>query len=625
MIPIPVQRPQRPVPPKPETSADQYFKFSHFQAEFDKMIVSFTDVERRAIDSRRLRRARVDVEALRSRGLLNANETYISVRVIDENIARAMPARLAYLKSANRLAIFEPQNRRETELNTNIQELENEFWRVSTYPGWEDAYIKLIDGSELLGYAWVETRYDPDKPGNFAVEAVAQDALLFDRRVTDIQDSQIIARVYALTAVNLRRLAKANNFDQSVVNDLLAKIKETASSGITDVDTTRGQSTVKIYHYYLKDDNGVVSHGWYAKDAKKWLKQPSLFYVGVDKEVTTLEVVAGQLEPVPTTKWEPVAETQYPFTPLYYKVTEADDISKVTGRADDEYYQQDAACSLWSAYVNGCVTASNTMWAPAGDTYDTAAAAPKQLDFTIRHNAIWDRKMESFNSPWPDPSMPRSLEMLDTRNADANANVAYAVNNRVDSRKTATEVAAAQKENAQLSGATVLNFSICLRAVFESCWRIIQSQALQNLIVFCPLPDGTNNAALIKADYTIKPAGDVDYIERANRLQSMQQDWPMIAQTPIASLFAQDYLRLRYPDRALAYIAEINSGQAQQMQQGKQLVANLAQILQHAVTDEHGQLRPEFAGSASQLQQLAQQVQAYVAPKPPVGNQAAVG
>jgi hypothetical protein len=225
---------------------------------FDLMAQRWGAIESRAIDARQVRQARVNVANLKASGILSAKETYIANRLIDENITRALPSRLQYLKSGGRLALFEPQDARLKVAIAEIQQLESEFWRVMTYDNWEMDYIKAFDGSELLGWDWVEVAYDESRPGHVNVSHVGNDYLIFDQTIQSLQESSIVGRQYLLSEVRLRALAKANSFNETVVAEVMEKLK---------VDTS--QNGVLITHFFFKTADGLVSHGWYYKTSSR--------------------------------------------------------------------------------------------------------------------------------------------------------------------------------------------------------------------------------------------------------------------------------------------------------------------------------------------------------------------
>ena len=77
-----------------------------FNRIYDDFKVVFNNVE----DNRATRTLLVDVDSQQAQGKLKPHETYIAIRTVDTNIARAIPAHVAYLTQSRRLAIFRPEN-----------------------------------------------------------------------------------------------------------------------------------------------------------------------------------------------------------------------------------------------------------------------------------------------------------------------------------------------------------------------------------------------------------------------------------------------------------------------------------------------------------------------------------
>jgi hypothetical protein len=70
--------------------------------------------------------------------------------------------------------------------------------------------------------------------------------------------------------------------------------------------------------------------------------------------------------------------------------------------------------------------------------------------------------------------------------------------------------------------------------------------------------------------FSIKPAGDVDVIEKQQLVNKMMQMWPTVSQTPISSQFLIDLLELMFPDRASKYVQILQQAMQQQASQQNQ-------------------------------------------------------
>jgi len=553
------------------------------------------DVDKKIEENRILRKANADVLGLREKGALKPDETYVAMRMIDTAIAQKQPEKVAYLVQGRRLAIHAPAD---ANLLPSIAFREDEFTRVLKYEGWEEDFLKWIDAADLHGWAWMRCEFDISKPGFVRNRFVSTENLFFDRRCKNIQDSYIVMQRHPLTMVILDALVAQNpSFDAQAIDDirrLVSAQKQGASSNVENVS---------LYEVMFKQD-GMVWRAWYHEKATKWVSEPTPFYNGVDEQQTTMQMAPGTLSATPVTSWAHVNETEYPFICLRDRILEDEQLSEVEGQVQKDYYKQDAACRLWSAFINGCSRASKVMAAPKNPNPDQGGQAPKQTDMIIKDGAIWDSPMDFFTTPWPNPILPQAIEGMQTQAGVENSQVAWAVQNRNDSRKTATENMLAQQKSSSMSGVSTLMLSISVTALFNANWRIIQSQAAQQMFLFCAV-DGRNNLQLIQAKCSIRAAGDVDFVQRTEMVQLMQQDWPIFSTTVLKDEFLRMYTQLRYPTYAQRFMRILDS----QTAQATQLLQSLSVLLQQAVTGPDGQLLPEWAAHAKELQQIQQQVQ----------------
>ena len=566
---------------------------------FSQYISSHGAVEATIVTNRRLRSNKADVEQMRSAGLLQENQTFIGVRLIHQNINQALPPLLSYLKQSPRMATFVPGDN---------AYLDQEFTRVLQYPGWEVPYIELLDGAELNGLGYMMVKYDPTKLGAVAMDTIPIGEIIYDRRLKSLQDSPAVLIKHVITSVSFYHWDSFENFDKE--SDAYKAI--TARLLMNEVNNI-GDDLV-IYEVFVKV-NGFVYRGWYYKDSRQWLKQPLPFSNGIEETVPEINIDPMAMTSEPTYVSKPVHLTYYPIAVKRISITENRKHDEVEGRAVDDYHKQEAATTLMTAAVNGSTQAANTMWAPDGANLD--GVAPAQLQFKIKNNAIWKTPMRAFTSPWPDPMIFKGIESVIQQNAMETNQVAWAVNNRKDSRKTATEIEAAQQQQGMLTGTSALVFSIFLRDVLTMTWPIVQSAAKKGTIKFLiEVSDPAEKEAILSTQYEVKPAGDIDFVEKQQRIANIQQDLPLFQGQPIGQEMLKEYIRLRYPEKYDAWSKVLTQGNDTQLIQG------LAQALQATVTDEAtGQLKPEFQPEAQSLQQLQQAVEQRLAQTPQNGNQ----
>jgi hypothetical protein len=561
---------------------------------FSQYISSHGAVEATTVTNRRLRSNKADVEQMRSAGLLQENQTFIGVRLINQNINQALPPLLSYLKQSPRMATFVPGDN---------SYLDQEFTRVLQYPGWEIPYIEVLDGAELNGIGYMMVKADNTKLGGVSMETIPFNEIIYDRRLKSLQDSPAILIKHVITAVSFYHWDSFENFDKS--SDAYKAIAKRLLSEEVNVI---GDDLV-IYETFVKV-NGFVYRGWYYKDSRQWLKQPLPFSNGIEESVPEINIDPMAMTSEPTYLNKPVHLTYYPIAVKRSEIKENRKHDEAEGRAVEDYHKQEAATTLMTAAVNGCTQAANTMWSPDGANLD--GVAPAQLQYKIKNNAIWKTPMKAFTSPWPDPMIFKGIEAITQQNAMENNQVAWAVNNRKDSRKTATEIEAAQQQQGMLTGTSALVFSIFLRDVLTMTWPIVQSDAKKGSIKFLiEVSDPAEKEAILSKQYEVKPAGDIDFVEKQQRITNIQQDLPMFQGTPIGQEMMKEYVRLRYPEKYDQWSKILSQGNDSQLIQG------LGQALQAVVTDEAtGQLKPEFAAEAQSFQQLQQAVEQRLAQQP---------
>ena len=561
---------------------------------FSQYISSHGAVEATTVTNRRLRSNKADVEQMRSAGLLQENQTFIGVRLINQNINQALPPLLSYLKQSPRMATFVPGDN---------SYLDQEFTRVLQYPGWEVPYIELLDGAELNGIGYMMVKADNTKLGGVSMETIPFNEIVYDRRLKSLQDSPAILIKHVITAVSFYHWDSFENFDKnSDAYNAIAKRLLSEEVNVIGDDLVIYETFVKV--------NGFVYRGWYYKDSRQWLKQPLPFSNGIEESVPEVNIDPTAMTTEPTYVNKPVHLTYYPIAVKRAEIKENRKHDEAEGRAVEDYHKQEAATTLMTAAVNGCTQAANTMWSPDGANLD--GMAPAQLQYKIKNNAIWKTPMRAFTAPWPDPMIFKGIEAITQQNAMETNQVAWAVNNRKDSRKTATEIEAAQQQQGMLTGTSALVFSIFLRDVLTMTWPIVQSAAKKGSIKFLiEVSNPAEKEAILSTQYEVKPAGDIDFIEKQQRITNIQQDLPMFQGTPIGQEMMKEYVRLRYPEKYDQWSKILSQGNDTQLIQG------LGQALQAVVTDETtGQLKPEFAAEAQSFQQLQQAVQQRLAQQP---------
>lgn len=606
-----------------QTEVDHQLTFQSARIHLQRLISDWNEEVSETQVRRDTRDVMVDVEALRKKGHLDEDETLVPVRVIDTNIQREQPAYINYLKNSRRLAIFRSLSipAQDTQL------LEQEFTRGMTYTAWETAFYKCIDGAQTHGWDAVEVVFDESKPLNVGIEPIGHDCLFFPMSAIDIQYSPRVIRKYEVTLSQLEKFVAKHGWNAEQVQ----KIKDARR------ETPKALETIVIYKEFFKKE-GQVFVDWFSLEngVDDWLFSPVPLTLGI-KEMQNQVDALGQPTQVLVDK--PV--TMYPVFILPYRETEKPKITDRKGRVFLDEYKQEAHTAVLSGFINGLTRASNIYASPEKE--DGTGSSLKELqNLKLTSGRVMNNPMRWFSPDYPDPMVLNALRYFDVANSQETNQVNFAAINREDSRKTATEIGAAQQEQALLNSVQLTLFSTFIRAVYSFAWLIVQSQAMQGNIVFLrvqkrepilgidgqPIIDPTtmqpqlnttwtNNTEVISQVYDIRAAGDVDVIQRQEKIQQMMQDWPVISTTILKDRFLQDLLKLKYPDSGEEYSQILQ--QNGMMIQLQSMVARLGMVLEGALKEnpqiltslppeqqaDVGNMIKQAAGIAAQQQQAA--------------------
>jgi hypothetical protein len=571
------------------------FNFSNARINLKALIDLWSITLYTTEQNRAFRKLDLDNNVLQQQGKIDSDEMVIPTRTIDTNIKREQSVFIAYIQQARRIVTFTD---RENPSN-DTQVLEEDFSRGMTYEDWMTPHIKTIDGTQTHGWDCVEAVFDESKPLHVALEHIGHEKLIFPFDAREIQFLESIIRIYTVTQPQLRQFVKEFGFSNDQVKVILDKYSD-----------TRKNESITIYKQLFKFQ-GVVYVSWFdITTTSDWLKAPEKLYLGRKEQVTVNVPILGQhpltgeptMDMVPTPQWQEQDETQYPVFMLPYENLEDERIVMNQGRVFLDKSKQEALTAIASGIVNGITRASQVYGSPA---QGLGGRPMVNDDVQMTPGRLFTEKIEFWSTPWPDPSAMQAFQMLGTYNDAESGQVNYAAQNRQDSRKTAKEIEVASSEQGLLRSVQITNFSAWLRKVYSFCFQIVKSQALQGKIKFVSTrPD------LLQADYDIRAAGDIDVIQRVEKLQRMKQDWPVIGTTPLAQAFLLDMIKISYPDEAPRY--------AQLLQQGsqeRQWIASVMPVLPELMKQlPPGSIQPQ---EMQQLQQMYQQGQQIVSGQPP--------
>lgn len=549
--------------------------FLSVKVKLNRVISSFKPIQATALKNRGERYKDLNIDELRENGKLKRDEFMIPMRAIDLNIRREHPLYMNYVKNSRRLMIFHAIK----DQGYNSEPIENEFTRVMTYSGWEIPQFKVIDGAATHGWDSVEVVMDDTKPGGCGVEHIGNDMLVFPTTSQNIQFNEVVMRKFVVYPKQLRVLGETFGFNTVELNRMLESISKEEM-----------EKTICIYKAFYRID-GVVWVAWFSESGEDWLKLPAKLFLGRKKKIEipgepildafgmpSIDPVTGM--PVmsqPTVQLVDEDELMYPLFILPYYETEKMFITDHVGRVFLDKHKQEAKTANISQFLNGCQRASG-LYPYLTNPSDRGAEELENVE--IKSGTIPPIPISYFQLAYPDQTMLNLQNYLDIADSQEAGQPNFTVNNRQDSRKTATEVQAAQNESNQLNSVQTMLYSTFLRELYTFVWGIIKSKAINNEIVFLWNEGlGRNEVEKIDLDFELKAAGDIDVIKRAEQLQQYQTFWPIISQTPVALRFLADMLRLAFPldNKGEVYATELLLGDPTMLIQ--QLVAIINTVI----------------------------------------------
>jgi hypothetical protein len=599
------------------------------------------DLTNKALASRKLRYAEIDIEVERKAGRIAPDEIYVPQHIIDTNIRREQSSYIQYVTQSPRAVILKDR----ADPSFDLSQLEVDLTEKLRFAGWQMPTYACVDGFQANGYGVMETVQALENPGEVGREYVQYGDFSFIADTRDLQKAEMLARSYYFTKTKLYSLARLDNpddrWDKDQIDKIISSEPNDEQAQIYSGTTTVNRSLYKIMkiQYRIK---GTVYVGWACPVfCSDWLRKPRKLFLGRRKLNDKAAKVAALVNKVPTAmkstalmaakkivpeltdehigqiqKGLPPSdmeyETEYPYFLYPYLISENDTIANLKGRVFLDQDCQNATSSLMSSTLTQARRAAGLYFSKeTGDPND---------DFLLQKNVYFktgcliNGKIKEFKLDAPAPEMFQAINLLVSSNSAETSQVNFAESNRQsDSRKTATAIKASMQQQQQLSGVQVTLFSIALKSQYSYEAEIIKSRVLAGLIVVPPLI-----AAMYARSWSVKPSGDVDVIEKQQKIQMMQQAWPVIQNTPCAQPFLSDLLEAMFPDSAAKYIAAFQqanqqqqSQQAQQQQQMAGMLQKVGQALEHLAKhkeyfSETGELHalPVIQAAADQYEQM---------------------
>lgn len=595
-------------------------EYDKLEDKLKELKVILDDLSGKQSDYRKLRYADIDVEAEKKAGLLQPDELYVSLHLIDTNIRREQSAYVQYITQSPRAVILRDRD----DPAFDLSPLETDITEKLRYDGWQTADFATIDGFQSVGYAVQEIVQDLHNPGELGVEHVPYGDFAFTSDTRDFQAVEMTARTYYFTRTRLLALCgdgtkPEDDFNSVEVDKVITKEPESTSSDSSDPADGKDLSLYKLYKVMFRV-NGIVNVAWCCPDVcDDWVRAPRPLFIGRKKLSAPVQPSMVQMGGIPAQPqqptWENDYETHFPYILFPYLISENDTIAQLRGRIFLDQDMQEAVSSLMSSTITQARRAAGLYFSK--DVADPNDDLMMQKQVFFRAGCLINSKVTQFQLTPPDPSSYSAIQMLVSANQNETSQVNFAANNRKDSRKTAKEIETSERQEQQLSTVQVVLYAIALTQKYRVMVDVIKSRVAAGLITVTPAL-----AALYARNYAVKPSGDIDVIEKQKLISSMMAAWPVVQNTPAAQLFLTDLMELMFPARAAKYIkafeiaqAQAQSAQAQQqaqlnqvaMQMGRGIV-NLAK--KPEMFSEIGKIHalPVLENAAEQLTQMAQQL-----------------
>lgn len=602
----------------PDRLSTAYINSADYKTLEDKLKElksNLDDLQNKTESARKLRYSEVDIEAEREAGRLQPDELYVPLHIIDTNVRREQSPYVQYITQSPRAVILEDQD----DDTVDLALLEKDLTKKIRFDGWQLSMFANIDGFQSNGYGVMEAVQDQSTPGEVGYEYVQYCDFGFISDTRDIQSVEMTARSYYFTRTRLLSLCGTpdkpdpeNDWQREQVERLISREPEAPSIEASDA---KDKSLYKVLKVMFRV-NGIVNVAWcQPENCDDWLRKPRPLFIGRKVQsqpqqqgmLAKLGAMIGQQQ---QPQWVDAFETNYPYVIFPYLISENDTISQLKGRIFLDQDLQEAASSLLSSIVTKARRSAGLYF--SNNTDDPNADLGMQKNTTLRHGSIINGKITSMELAAPDPGLFSALNVLITSNQNETSQVNFAVQNRKDSRKTAEEIKTANQQQQILSTVQVVLFSIALTQLYRILVSVIKSRVLSGTLKVT----NPQVAQLYQRRFSVKPAGDVDVIEKAELIQKMMNAWQVVQNTAMAEIFLMDLLELMFPERISKYRAAVEqakqqaqSQQAQQMQQmmgfAKQMADGIVQLSKHAdYFSELGKLH-----ALPVVQQVAQQIE----------------
>lgn len=558
--------------------------FEEAKDKITKLVAVMDEQEQCVLNNRNLRYTNLDIEAERKAGRIAPDELYVPQHVIDTNIRREQARYVSYLTGARRAMVLRDAD----DPSVDTAMLETDITNKFRYDGWQIPMFRWIDGMQQNGYGILELTMDATKPGHLKYQEVAYGDFGYSLDTRDIQSCEMVVRRYYFTKTQLLAMTRSDTWKFDLVQT--KKVFYIQDTGVNDY---KEQSLYKIEKVMFRK-SGVVYVGWSCQlKCDDWLREPKPLYLGRQ----TMDPTTGV--------YVKAFETAYPYYCANYNISENTVLKQGKGRAYLDQDTQEGISSLMSSFVTAHRRAAGLYFSKDSEN-DPNADVLEQVNVFFKQGALINGKVKQFQLQAPDSTMLQAIQGLAGMNMQETSSINFTAMNRQDSRKTASEIQAAQTEAQLLSTIQLALFSVTMKDVCTTFFEIVRSRVMAGLIRI----QSPQVAQLYLGNYIVKPSGDTDVIEKQEKIVKMQQTWPIVAQTPVAPMFLQKLLTLLFPDDAPLYIQGLQTdGQL------KGALMACMNIIQALVEEPQQLLTPQAQQHLPELKQILMQVTGILNPQ----------
>ncbi len=428
----------------------------------------------------------------------NSESRIIPYRMLNSFIAKEKPVYLQYLTTPTRVASF-LDKQEPVRLTSNVEQF---FSSCFLYNGAVNKFMRLVDVSQLHGYGFIEIVYDVNAPGHFKFEAHHFEDVIFP----ECEDLASCTVLYVRKRF-FRSDIKALNIEQSIKDRLLTVSQ--AEDKHTYID--------KVYRY-TPQGYVVIS---YSEHLKEFINEPAWFYNGFEDSKHILNLFC-----------------------LPYDQNDERSINAKKGRAFYDRDIQRCATVLMSSLSEKAFKSAAIFAGLEPTRASGMSSEVKALEVSLQPDKIYSQLISFFSPPEPTMALLNMVNMLETMHANSIGQTSFAANNRQDSRKTATELLAAQQMSTLMSAVSIAIFSHFMSQLIDYSWLIVQEGVLSSRL---PIPN-TVSQEDFQRDYIKKPAGDAEYVRRQEKIQQLLSTLPIVANTPYGQVMLTRLVELLFPD-----------------------------------------------------------------------------